>query len=50
MFVGVPVKLGKYGVEEIIELKLGNEEQKALGNSAAAVRDVIEKLEDLGLV
>lgn len=50
LFVGVPIKLGKNGVEEIIELRLAKEEQEALVNSAGAVRDVIEKLEELGIV
>jgi len=50
LFVGVPVKLGKNGVEEIIELTLSKEESEALQNSAAGVKAVIEKLEDLQLV
>ena len=48
--MGVPVKLGKNGVEEIIELTLSKEESEALQNSAAGVKAVIEKLEDLQLV
>jgi malate dehydrogenase len=50
IFVGVPVKLGKYGVEEIIELNLGKEEQEALINSAASVMSVVEKLEEMRLI
>ena len=50
LFVGVPVKLGKNGVEEIIELSLTKEEQEALNNSAAGVKKIIEKLEDLQLI
>jgi malate dehydrogenase len=50
LFVGVPVKLGKNGVEEIIELKLGKEEGEALMTSAEGVRNIIEKLEELKLV
>ena len=50
LFVGVPVKLGKNGVEEIIELSLSKEESEALQNSAAGVKAVIEKLEDMGLI
>ena len=50
LFVGVPVKLGKNGVEEIIELSLSKEENEALQNSAASVKAVIEKLEELNLV
>ena len=40
--VGVPVKLGESGVEEIIELKLTNEEQIALMSSADAVKELVE--------
>ena len=41
LFVGVPVKLGAKGLEEIIEIKLSIEEQAALQNSAAAVRELV---------
>ena len=41
LFVGVPVKLGARGLEEIIEIKLSTEEQAALQNSAAAVRELV---------
>ena len=40
--VGVPVKLGAAGVEEVITLKLTDEEQAALGRSADAVRELID--------
>jgi malate dehydrogenase len=45
--VGVPVKLGKNGVEQIIELKLTAEESAALKKSAEAVRELarVMKLE-----
>lgn len=39
MFVGVPCKLGKGGVEQIIELKLSDEESKLLKTSAEHVRE-----------
>ncbi len=39
-FLGVPVKLGKNGVEEIIEIKLTADEQAALNKSAAAVKEL----------
>ncbi len=42
--VGVPVKLGKNGVEEIIQIKLNAEEQAALNKSAADVKENIGKL------
>jgi malate dehydrogenase len=42
--VGVPVKLGKNGVEEIIQIKLNADEQAALNKSAADVKENIGKL------
>ncbi len=39
--VGVPVKLGRNGVEQIIEIKLTPEEEAALKRSAEAVRELI---------
>jgi malate dehydrogenase len=44
LFVGVPVKLGACGIEEIIEIKLMSEEKAALGKSAAAVRELVNLL------
>ncbi len=44
IYLGVPVKLGKHGVEEIVELKLAPEEEKALGKSADAVKSGIASL------
>jgi malate dehydrogenase len=44
MFVGVPIKLGKKGMEEIIKIKLNPDEQAALGKSAADVQSSIAKL------
>ncbi len=41
LYMGVPVKLGAGGIEEIIELDLTDEERQALEASAAAVRDVV---------
>jgi len=43
-FVGVPVKLGKKGIEQIIQIKLDAVEQAALGKSAADVQSSIAKL------
>jgi malate dehydrogenase len=48
LFIGVPVKLGKDGVEEIIEIKLTEQEQKALNKSADAVRGLVGDLRRLG--
>jgi malate dehydrogenase len=39
--VGVPVKLGRNGIEQIIELRLTPEEEAALKKSAQAVRELI---------
>jgi malate dehydrogenase len=44
LFVGVPVKLGADGVEEIIEIELSDEETAALKNSAGAVTELVEAL------
>jgi malate dehydrogenase len=41
LFVGVPVKLGAKGVEQIIEIKLGADEQAALEKSAGAVKELV---------
>jgi malate dehydrogenase len=41
LFVGVPVKLGARGVEEIIQIKLTAEEKAALDKSAGAVRELV---------
>lgn len=42
IFVGVPVKLGKNGIEQVIELKLNEAEAKLLHESAAAVKEVMD--------
>jgi malate dehydrogenase len=44
LYMGVPVKLGRGGVEEIVELELSEEERAALAASADAVRDVVAVL------
>jgi malate dehydrogenase len=44
LFVGVPVKLGAKGVEQIIEIKLTDEERVALNRSAAAVQELVNIL------
>ena len=41
LYMGVPVKLGAGGIEEIIELDLSEDEQRLLHESAEAVRDVV---------
>ncbi len=45
VFVGVPVKLGARGVEEIVQLKLTPEELAALHRSAAAVRELVQVMQ-----
>ena len=42
LYVGVPVKLGANGVEEIIEIKLTEDERAALDKSAASVKELVE--------
>ena len=44
LYMGVPVKLGAEGVEQIVELDLGDDERQALEASAAAVREVVAVL------
>ena len=44
VFVGVPVKLGARGVEQIYEMKLTAEEQALLNKSAAAVQELVDVL------
>jgi malate dehydrogenase len=47
LFIGVPVKLGTNGVEEIIEITLTAEEKAALEKSADAVRELKKALKKL---
>jgi len=44
LYVGVPVKLGRRGVEQVIEIKLTADEQAAFQKSVAAVRELVDKL------
>jgi len=45
IYLGVPVKLGKNGIEQIIELKLNKDESELLNTSAKAVRGVMDVLD-----
>ena len=45
LYVGVPVKLGARGVEEIIEFDLTEDEAAALRRSASAVRELVDVME-----
>ena len=44
IFLGVPVKLGRRGVEEVLEVELTSKERVDLGKSADAVREPMSKL------
>ena len=47
IYLGVPVKLGKKGIEKVIELKLNEEEKLLLNSSAKAVREVMDVLDKM---
>ena len=49
VFLGVPVKLGKEGIEEIIEIKLNKDEMKLLHQSAKSVKEVMDVLDGMKL-
>ena len=44
LFVGVPVKLGAKGAEEIIQIKLTADENAALEKSAASAKELVRVL------
>lgn len=47
IYLGVPVILGKSGIEKIIELKLNEEEMKLVNESATAVKEVMSVLDNM---
>ncbi len=47
LFIGVPVKLGKGGIEEVIEIQLTEDEQQELNRSAEAVRTLVKDMKRL---
>ena len=47
IYLGVPVILGKNGIEKIIEVKLDNEEKQLLEESAKAVKSVMDVLDNM---
>jgi malate dehydrogenase len=49
IYMGVPVKLGKNGVEEVYELKLNKDENKLLQDSAKSVKDIMKVLDKLDI-
>ncbi len=46
-YLGVPVVLGKNGIEKVVELKLNDEEMAMMKSSEKAVREVMDVLDDL---
>ena len=50
IFVGVPVKLGKNGVEEVVEIKLNDDEKKLLSESAQSVKSVMDALDGMHIL
>ena len=50
MYLGVPVKLGKTGITKTIELQLNDDEMELLNGSAVAVKGVMDKFNEMGLV
>ena len=50
IFVGVPVKLGKNGVEEVVEIKLNDDEKKLLSESAQSVKSVMDALDGMNIL
>ena len=49
IYLGVPVKLGKNGIEQIIEIKLEEDEKALLNKSASAVKEVMSVLDAMNL-
>ena len=47
IYLGVPVILGKGGIEKIIELKLNDDEMKLVNESAKAVKEVMDVLDNM---
>ena len=50
IYLGVPVILGKDGIERIIEVELDEEETKMLANSANSVKSVMKDLDDMKIM
>jgi malate dehydrogenase len=47
LFIGVPVKLGRAGIEAVIEITLKDDERAALQKSADAVKELVESMQHL---
>jgi malate dehydrogenase len=50
VYIGVPVVLGKEGVEQIVELEITDDERTALHKSAEEVREGIDGLKEVGIL
>ena len=49
IYLGVPVKLGRNGIEQIIELQLTDAEKASLNQSAESVREVMSVLDKMAV-
>jgi malate dehydrogenase len=47
LFVGVPVQLGRGGIERIVQIELTADEQAAFGRSAGAVRELVDRMAEM---
>ena len=47
-FVGLPVKLGRKGIEDIIQINLTDEEKEELHISAGHVKELCDRIHELG--
>lgn len=47
LYIGVPVVIGKDGIEKVIEIKLNADEQKMFDSSVQAVKDLVEAMEKI---
>lgn len=50
LFLGVPVKLGARGIEQVIEIRLADDEKAALQKSAQAVQELVDILKRMNVV
>ena len=47
LYAGVPVQIGKKGVEKVVEIKLSNEEREQFNLSVKAVQDLYKKAQKI---
>ena len=50
VFMGMPVKLGKEGIEEVIDIKLDDKEQGLLHDSAKSVKGVMDVFDAMNII